>query len=149
MTKPHSTMKVGAVNVLISDADDAFYEVMCLALSEAATSIVTHRLDAHAHLMPYLHRELPFAEHVRPDVILMGMGILESDETDTLEQIKSDPSMRRIPIVFLTHPGSAVRIETLYEKGANSCLCKPRTPDACRELAGLIADYWFDVVSLA
>ena len=147
MTRPHAN--ASAVNVLISDADDAFYEAIRHALSEAAPSIVTHRLDAHAHLKHYLHREPPFTENARPDMVLIGMGIHASGESDTLEQIKFHPALRRIPIVFLTHPDSAVEIETLYKKGANSCFQKPQTPDARKEFARLIADYWVGVVSMA
>ena len=120
MTQPHEN--VSPVHVPISDVDDAFYGVMRQALSEAATSAVTQRIDSHADLMDCLECEPPFEETVRPDMVLIGMGVHENGETDTLEQIKSDPILRRIPIVFLTHTDSTVRIVTLYEKGANSCI---------------------------
>jgi CheY-like chemotaxis protein len=42
------------------------------------------------------------AQRVEPDLILLDIAMPETDDGDVAARIKSDPTLQRIPIVFLT-----------------------------------------------
>ena len=50
----------------------------------------------------YLRRCGNYAEAVRPDLVLLDLNLPKRDGRQVLEDIKSDPDLRRIPIVVLT-----------------------------------------------
>ncbi|GAA2632586.1 response regulator [Dactylosporangium fulvum] len=50
----------------------------------------------------FLHRRPPYADAVRPDIILLDLNLPGIDGRDVLEAIHADPSLNRIPVVILT-----------------------------------------------
>jgi two-component system phosphate regulon response regulator PhoB len=60
-----------------------------------------------------------------PDLIILDVMMPELDGFQLCRMIRSNPSLERIPVVFLTARGeSADRIEG-FESGADDYLCKP------------------------
>jgi CheY-like chemotaxis protein len=61
----------------------------------------------------------------RPKVILLDLKLPRMNGLEVLEQLKSDPEMRSIPVVVLTSSREGPDIERAYELGANSYIVKP------------------------
>jgi CheY-like chemotaxis protein len=70
------------------------------------------------------------------------------DGREALREIKSDPDLRKIPIVVLTTSKADQDIAQSYDLGANSFISKPVTFEGLVEVVRGLGNYWFDIVEL-
>jgi two-component system response regulator len=70
------------------------------------------------------------------------------DGREALREIKSDPELRRIPIVVMTTSKAEEDIFRSYDLGASSFITKPVTFDRLVELMKTLGDYWVEFVEL-
>jgi two-component system, response regulator len=61
----------------------------------------------------------------RPGLILLDIRLPKLDGHEVLRHIKSDPSLRTIPVVMLTTSERDDEIHACYEAGVNSYVSKP------------------------
>lgn len=74
-------------------------------------------------LMDYLHRRGPYTDpqrSPRPGLILLDLNMPRKDGREALEEIKSDPVLRRIPVVVLTTSNAEADILRSYDLGVNA-----------------------------
>jgi CheY-like chemotaxis protein len=67
---------------------------------------------------------------------------------EALERIKSDETLRQIPIVVLTTSQAEQDIVRSYDLGANSYITKPVTFEGLVEVLRDVGRYWFQIVDL-
>jgi CheY-like chemotaxis protein len=80
---------------------------------------------------------LRMARAERPDVILLDMLMPGMDGYEVCRQLKSDPLLNSIPVVFLSARAEYETAERMKTAGANGCLGKPFDP---MELSGRIRE---------
>lgn len=64
-----------------------------------------------------------------PDLILMDVRMPKMTGYDACRAMKAEPSIRDIPVVFLSAKGQDSEIQTGLEAGAEEYLLKPFAPD--------------------
>lgn len=84
----------------------------------------------------------------RPDIVLLDLKLPRMSGHEVLEEIKSDPDLRRIPVVILTSSESERDIVDSYDDHANAYLTKPVTFDGFRDVVERIEGFWFCVATL-
>jgi CheY-like chemotaxis protein len=102
-------------------------------------------------LMDYLHRRGKYADpssSPRPGVILLDLNMPRKDGRQALAEIKSDPDLRRIPVVVLTTSKAEEDMLRSYDLGANAFITKPVTFQSLAELMKVLAMFWFEIVRL-
>ena len=102
-------------------------------------------------LMDYLHRRGRFAELAGvplPGLILLDLNMPKKDGREALQEIKSDPQLRSIPIVVLTTSKAEEDIFRAYDLGVNSFIVKPVTFQSLVDLTLALSRYWFEIVEL-
>lgn len=102
-------------------------------------------------LLEYLRREGAYAEPgaaPRPGLILLDLQMPRLDGFQTLEQIRADPSLARIPVVVMTTSGADEDIARSYDAGANSYVRKPITFEGLVEAIRALGRYWLEIVEL-
>ena len=57
--------------------------------------------DGEAALL-YLHREPPYADARRPDLVLLDLNLPRKNGIEVLHAIKHDPSLHNLPVIILT-----------------------------------------------
>jgi len=62
-----------------------------------------------------------------------------------VRRVRSDPALRRTPIVIVSGCEGTSRIEEAFELGANSVVTKPAERERRAALYRAIAEYWFDL----
>lgn len=83
-----------------------------------------------------------------PALILYDLDPNESKGWNILDQIKSDPHLRHIPVVVMTNTENKEAVLKTYQHNANSVITKPSDMnDYLRELENL-EDYWLNAVQL-
>jgi two-component system, response regulator len=101
-------------------------------------------------LLDYLHQRGAYnAENApRPGLILLDLNMPLMDGREALRHIKSDPGLRRIPVVILTTSKAEEDIVRSYDLGVNSFITKPVTFDELVKVTREISSYWFGIVEL-
>jgi two-component system, chemotaxis family, response regulator Rcp1 len=105
--------------------------------------------------MAFLNREMVFlnreGNHVwapRPDLILLDLNLPKMDGREVLAKIKTDASLRIIPLIVLTTSNAEADIAQSYELHANCYLRKPQELNEFERLVKSINDFWLSRVKL-
>lgn len=98
--------------------------------------------------MEYLHRRNGHANAVRPDLMLLDLNLPKKDGRQVLEEIKSNPELKSIPVVVLTTSAADSDILTTYGLHANCYITKPVDMDRFVEIVQLLEEFWFTIVKL-
>jgi CheY-like chemotaxis protein len=72
----------------------------------------------------------------------------KKDGREVMEDMKADPSLRRIPVVVLTSSEAEEDVVRSYELNANAYLTKPVDFDGFVDIVKRIEDFWFSVVKM-
>lgn len=83
-----------------------------------------------------------------PDLVLLDLDLPGKHGLEVLAELKSDPALRRIPVVILTTSAADTDIAAAYDLGANAYVTKPLGLDAWRTLARQIEGFWFGTAQL-
>ncbi|HVU73972.1 MAG TPA: response regulator [Mycobacteriales bacterium] len=115
----------GALHVLLVEDDPGDALMTTEALEDhdvpVALDVVSNGEDAIA----YLRREGSFAGAGAPDLVLLDLNLPRRDGREVLRDVKSDPALRRIPVVILTTSDAAQDITQAYDLHANAYVRKP------------------------
>jgi CheY-like chemotaxis protein len=113
------------LNVLLVEDDpgDVLIAREAMAAGQLSTSldVVTDGREALA----FLRREDGYAEARRPDLILLDLNLPRMSGHEVLAEVKSDPELRRIPVVVLTTSQAHEDIAKSYDLHASVHVSKP------------------------
>ena len=79
---------------------------------------------------------------LRPGLILLDLGMPLMSGLEFLREAKSDPELRRIPIVILTASRHESDLRLAYELGAAGYVVKPIEFDEFIRAVGTVERYW-------
>ncbi len=137
--------------ILMADDDAEDCLLAQDALSEAGQPHELRFVRDGEELLDYLlHRgEYTAGRDVpRPDLILLDLKMPRMDGREVLQVIKSDPRLKRIPVVALTTSTAADDVGFSYDVGVNSYVTKPTTFRALVDLMNTLSKYWFELAEL-
>ena len=103
-------------------------------------------------LMHYLRREGRFADpddSSRPDLILLDLNMPKMGGEEALEAIRSDPELKRIPVVVLSTSLEPGDVHRSYNLGANSYITKPESFEGLTAVMKALASYWSEIVTVS
>ena len=98
--------------------------------------------------LAFLHREGKYADAPRPDVVLLDLNLPKKDGRQVLEVIKSDPALKRIPVVIITSSEAEQDIMRTYDLHANCYVAKPVDLDQFIKVIQSIENFWLTIVKL-
>src|ERR1019366_5197544 len=98
--------------------------------------------------LAFLRREPPYADAVRPDLILLDLNLPRKDGREVLAEVKADESLRTIPVVVLTTSQAEEDILRAYGLHANCYITKPVNFAVFVKMVRSLNDFWFTVVTL-
>jgi CheY-like chemotaxis protein len=145
-----SREKAEPIAILMAD-DDADDRMLARdAWQESRLGNTFRFVEDGQELMDYLHRKGKYAHEdaPRPGLILLDLNMPRKDGRQALQEIKSDPELRRIPVVVLTTSKTEEDILRTYDLGANSFISKPVTFERLVDIVRTLGTYWFNIVEL-
>jgi CheY-like chemotaxis protein len=98
--------------------------------------------------LDYLYRRGDHAGATRPDLVLLDLNLPRKDGREVLEEIKSDPRLRSIPVVVLTTSRAEEDVLRSYDLHANCYITKPVDLGQFLAVVRAIDDFWLAVVRL-
>jgi len=96
----------------------------------------------------YLYKRGEYSDCPKPDIIFLDINLPRKNGFEVLEKIKSDPELKRIPVIMLSSSSSEDHIYKSYELNANCYVTKPVDFDEYTEVVKTIEDFWFDKAKL-
>jgi CheY-like chemotaxis protein len=98
--------------------------------------------------LQFLRREGDYADAPRPGLVLLDLNLPRMDGREVLAEIKSDESLRTIPVVVLTTSEAEEDILRSYDLHANAYVTKPVDFDRFIDVIRQIDDFFVTVVKL-
>lgn len=98
--------------------------------------------------MAYLRQDGEFAGAVRPDLILLDLNLPKKDGREVLAEIKSDPSLKHIPVVVLTTSRNEEDIFKSYDLHVNCYISKSRNLSQLFKIVRGIEEFWLETATL-
>ena len=98
--------------------------------------------------LDFLHRRGKYADAPRPDLVMLDLNLPCKNGREVLREIKSDPELRRIPVMILSTSKADTDLYRAYDLHANCYVTKPVDLDEFLAMMRTIEQFWFNVVSL-
>jgi CheY-like chemotaxis protein len=107
-----------------------------------------HVVEDGVEAMAFLNQDGKYASVPRPDLILLDLNLPRKNGREVLAEIKSDPTLKSIPVAVLTTSHSEKDVLQAYDQHANCYIVKPVGFDNFVEAMKTIRQFWFSVVTL-
>jgi chemotaxis family two-component system response regulator Rcp1 len=98
--------------------------------------------------MAFLRQEGEYKNAPRPDLILLDLNLPRKDGREVLAEIKTDPSLKRIPVVVLTTSHNQDDIYDSYDLHVNCYITKSRNLSQLFTIVRGIEEFWLKTVTL-
>ncbi|USZ70833.1 response regulator [Natronosalvus halobius] len=113
--------------------------------SEGVTLSVVH--DGIAAL-DFLFQRGDYGDSPTPGLVLLDLNLPRKNGDEILEEMKNEPTLRRIPVVVLTSSQAREDVLRTYDKCANAFLTKPIDPDEFLEIIESVREFWLSTARL-
>lgn len=96
----------------------------------------------------FLYKRNDYTKVDRPDLILLDLNLPLTSGHEVLQQVKSDPHLKAIPVVIFSTSTRREDIQKSYDLGASSYVVKPTDIDKFDEAIQGIKKYWLNLAEL-
>jgi CheY-like chemotaxis protein len=83
-----------------------------------------------------------------PGLILLDLNLPRIDGREVLSRIKTDPELRRIPVIVLTTSTREEDVVRSYDLGVNTFISKPVRFEDFIKVVTAIQEYWIVIATL-
>lgn len=139
---------VRPIEILLVEDDEGDVLLTTEALEASKVTNNMHVARNGEEALKFLRREQGYHDVPRPDIVLLDLNLPRIDGREVLAQIKSDPELRRIPIVVLTTSEAEEDILRSYDLHANVYVTKPVDFERFLEVIQSIDEFFVTVVRL-
>ncbi|HTF91584.1 MAG TPA: response regulator [Verrucomicrobiae bacterium] len=143
-----ATVNPNIIHILLVDDDPGDVRLTLEALKRSKLYSSIDHVENGEEALAYLRRQGKYANATLPDLVLLDLNMPRKDGRETLEEIKSDPELHRIPVVVLTTSSSEADVLKSYDLGANCYITKPVDLAQFMKVINVTEAFWFAVVKL-
>lgn len=138
----------GTILLVEDNTDDVELTLRALERNGFTNKVVTMRDGAQA--LDYLNRRGTYKDRQdsQPALILLDLKLPRVDGLEVLDQVKSNPELRAVPVIMLTSSNQPRDVNQAYRLGVNSYICKPTDFSEFLGTVSSIGQYWFRMVEL-
>ena len=137
-----------AIEILLVEDNPGDARLTLEAMRLAKLRNRMHVVEDGIEAMEYLRRQGRFGDVPRPDLVLLDLNLPRKDGREVLAEMKSDPELRRIPVVVLTTSQAEEDVLRAYNLHANCYVTKPVDFEQFMRVVRQIDDFWVKVVTL-
>ena len=135
------------LEILVAEDNEFDVHLTVVAFRDATVPNRVHCVPDGEAAIAFLKRTGEYSQAPRPDLILLDLDMPKMDGLHVLEEIKSDPNLKNIPVVVVSgniHDGD---IKRAYELQASSFLMKPLEVDEYFAAIRSLKELWFHAAS--
>ena len=136
--------------LIVEDSDDDFYAAQ-RTFQRAGLNNPIRRCATGDEAVDYMFHRGAFSDAALaplPGIILLDLNLPGLDGRAVLQQVKSEPSLRRIPVIVLTTSNAENDVAQCYADGANSYVTKPVDIHGFVQAITRLKDFWFEIAIL-
>jgi chemotaxis family two-component system response regulator Rcp1 len=118
-------------------------------------TLVESRISSRLHVvrdgcdaLAFLHRDTPYEDAPRPDIILLDLNLPLLGGRGVLQIVKEDADLASIPVVVLTTSENERDVMSAYALHANCYLTKPVDFERFATSIRTTLEYWLTVSKL-
>jgi chemotaxis family two-component system response regulator Rcp1 len=136
------------VHALLVEDNPGDVELVRLALKQGGILNRISVVEDGEQAIRYLRRTGEFKDAHRPDLILLDLNLPRVDGREVLEEIKTDPELKQIPVIILTTSNAEQDVRHAYLHHANCYITKPAEVDEFLKKVRGIETFWLRFVQL-
>lgn len=136
------------IDILLVEDNPGDSRLAMEALKESKLRNNLHIVTDGVEAMDFLYKRGKHAQVPRPDLILLDLNLPKKDGREVLAEIKSDPDLKRIPVVILTISKAEEDVLKTYNLHANCFITKPLDLNQFVTVVKSIEDFWLTIVKL-
>jgi CheY-like chemotaxis protein len=114
-------------------------------LEDVPLEVVT--VEDGAEALDFVYRRGSYADQPAPDVILLDLKMPRRSGLEVLDELKSDPSLRTIPVSILSSSDRQEDVLEAYRLGGNAYLRKRGFTQLSSDLRGAMR-FWGEIAVL-
>ena len=141
-------MTTTMAEILLVEDNPADRDLTIDALAQSQWPSNISAVSDGAEALAFLRREGKYAAATRPNLVLLDLNLPRKDGRAVLADVKSDPALRRIPVVIFSTSQAPLDIERCYELKANSYVSKPSTPRDWMSAVKVLNEFWIGCACL-
>lgn len=137
--------------ILLAEDNEADQELVRRSLTDSKIYCDLKIVEDGVQAMDYLLQRGEYAHpgaSPRPDILLLDIAMPRMDGKQVLKAVKSDASLRAIPVVILTTSSREVDVIESYHLGVNAYITKPADAAQFMNVVKQLRDFWLMVVVL-
>lgn len=136
------------VDILLVEDNPGDVRLTREAFADASINNDLHVVRDGQEALDFLRQVGDHEAAPRPALILLDLNLPKVDGMTVLEDVKTDPDLRRIPVIILTGSEAEEDIVESYENYSNAYLTKPIDPDEFLTLVRSFEQFWLTLVEL-
>ena len=140
--------EVRIAEILLVEDNEGDIELTREAFSDAKFQNNLNIAEDGDIALDYLYKRNGYETAVVPDIILLDLNLPSTDGKEVLEKIKSDPLLKRIPVIVLTSSEADKDIVESYDLYANCYIVKPVNASKFMKVVQDVESFWSDIVCL-
>ena len=137
-----------AIEILLVEDNPGDVRLIQEALRDGKVWNNPHVVTDGEAALDFVYRRGPFTQAPRPDMVLLDLNLPKKDGREVLAVIKSDPDLKRIPVVMLTTSKEEEDVHRAYNLAANCYVTKPVEFEEFMKVIRAIEDFWLTIVAL-
>ncbi|MEG3939296.1 MULTISPECIES: response regulator [unclassified Microcoleus] len=139
---------VRLVEILLIEDSPSDADLAREVLSQGKILNNLHFVEDGVEAIKFLRKKAPYLDVPRPDLILLDLNLPKKSGVEVLEEIKTDPKLKLIPVVILSTSAAPEDIVKSYSLHANCYITKPVDFVEFTKVVRLIEEFWLAVVRL-
>lgn len=136
------------IEILLVEDDPAAWRLTTEALRDPNIRYHIEVVEDGEEALKFLHRQAPYCDALRPDLILLDLNLPKIDGRKVLATIKADASLMDIPVVVLSCSNNPEDVEFAYRHQVAGYITKPADLDEYFTAVRSLKQLWFDVMTL-
>jgi CheY-like chemotaxis protein len=137
-----------SVEILLVEDNPDDVDLTVEAFKESSTQSRLHIVEDGAQALAFLRRQGSYTGVPRPNLILLDLNLPRKSGYEVLQEIKTDPELRQIPVVVLTTSSADSDVLRSYELAANCYITKPVDLDTFLSVVRVVDRFWRDIATL-
>lgn len=118
------------------------------ALKDSKIANIMHVASDGEEALDFLYKKGKYNEMPTPDLIILDLNLPKKTGIEVLEDIKTSPNLKVIPVIVLTTSESEKDILRAYNLYVNCYVTKPVEFNSFIEVVQGMEDFWFTIVKL-
>ena len=136
------------INILLIEDNPGDIRLTEEAFHECDINVNMTAVMDGVEAISYLSKSDSFQGATSPDLILLDLNLPKKDGREVLKEIKSDPKLKRIPVIVLTTSSAEQDSLKTYNLHVNGFINKPVDFDRFFDIIQKIEDFWLTTAIL-